>query len=156
MNLYGTAMFRMCIIYLNDVTLAEAAMQDTFLKAYRRMDSLEIMKAGSEKAWMMCFAIKACRHYRRVGWLRHIGRHNDLKGSNIVLSEMAEQKRVLLKAIMALPAKQKEVVLLSHYQDMIVEDAGKSLHLSQSAVKFRLKTAMKKIRSKLERWYFDE
>ena len=36
---YGTALLRMCCLYLRDYSLAEDAVQETFLKAYARLDS---------------------------------------------------------------------------------------------------------------------
>jgi len=156
MNSYGTFMLRMCIIYLHDVTLAEVAMQATFLKAYKHMDSLERNEVGREKARMMRIAIKTCRHYRRVGRFRQIGWHNSLEQFKPIFTEMVEQKKVLLAAIMDLPKKHKEVVLLFDYQDMTVEDVGICLGLSKPSVQYRLNTAMGKLRMKLERWYFDE
>ena len=36
---YGTALLRMCCLYLRDYSLAEDAVQETFLKAYARLDT---------------------------------------------------------------------------------------------------------------------
>lgn len=156
MSEYGTALLRMCIICLLDVGLAERAMQSTFLKAYHHMDQLERKEAGSAKVCLMRIAIHTLRKYRRTGRLRIIGGYKVMKQSDLSLAELAEQKRVLFQAIMDLPAKYKEALLLSHYQEMTIEDVGKTLHLSKSIVQFRLKAATEKIRSKLERWYFNE
>ncbi len=156
LDLYATTILRMSIIYLNDVALAEAATQEAFLKAHHHMVLLKDNAAAGEKACLMRIAVHICRKYWRAGRLRSIGRYKAMELPNLSLAALAGQRRELLKAIMGLPARHKEVVLLSHYQDMTMEDVGKILRLSKPAVQLRLKTAMEKIRSKLERWYFDE
>lgn len=154
MDEYGTAILRMCIICLLDVGLADKAMRCTFLKAYRHMDRYK--EPDREKTLLMRVAMRACRRYRFAGWLCRMFRHSAFRHPDLSLAGMAEQKKILLQAIMDLPFRYKEVVLISHYQDMAIEDAGKTLHLSRSMVRFRLKAAKERIRSKLERWYFDE
>ena len=69
---YGDAVLRMCFIYLADRQLAEDALQDTFLKAWRRMDSCEARSGASAKTWIMRIAINTCKDYRRSAWFRHV------------------------------------------------------------------------------------
>ena len=39
MEEYGTQLLRMCTVYLHDCDLAQDAVQETFLKAYRHMSA---------------------------------------------------------------------------------------------------------------------
>lgn len=55
MTQYGDALFRMCCLHLRDEALAEDAVQETFLKAYRRMDSFR--GDCREQSWLMGIAI---------------------------------------------------------------------------------------------------
>ena len=41
MRTYGTAILRTCFVILSDTREAEDAMQDTFLRAWRAMDTFE-------------------------------------------------------------------------------------------------------------------
>ena len=68
MESYGTAMLRMCYLSLQDVMLAEDAVQDSFLKAYQKWDTFR--GECSEKTWLMRIAINTCRDYRRRAWFR--------------------------------------------------------------------------------------
>ena len=52
---YEKDLLRLCSAYLRDVELARDAVQETLLKAYRRMDQFK-GKAG-EKTWLMRIAI---------------------------------------------------------------------------------------------------
>ena len=52
---YEKDLLRLCCAYLRDIELAQDAVQETFLKAYRRMDKFE--GKSSEKTWLMRIAI---------------------------------------------------------------------------------------------------
>ena len=69
---YQSALLKMCYIQLRDRTLAEDAVQETFIKAYRHLSTF----AGnaSEKTWLTKIAINTCRDLNRSGWLRLMDR----------------------------------------------------------------------------------
>ena len=52
---YQGAILRMCFLYLRDPTLAEDALQETFFKAYKRMDTFR--SESAERTWLMSIAI---------------------------------------------------------------------------------------------------
>lgn len=72
MRTYGTAILRTCFVILSDAREAEDAMQDTFLRAWRAMDTFEQRNGASVKTWLMRIAINVCRDYQRKRWFRHI------------------------------------------------------------------------------------
>ena len=67
---YGTPLLRLCAACLGDVSLAEDAVQDTFLKAYRHLDAFSAQGAEAEKAWLCRIAVNTCRDYLRSAWMR--------------------------------------------------------------------------------------
>ena len=69
---HRTALVRMCCLCLGDASLAEDAAQETFLKAYRALDSFR--GECDEKTWLMRIAINTCRDMRRSRWTRHVDR----------------------------------------------------------------------------------
>ena len=71
MRTYGTAILRTCFVILSDAREAEDAMQDTFLRAWRAMDTFEQRNGASVKTWLMRIAVNTCKDYRRTQWLRH-------------------------------------------------------------------------------------
>ena len=66
---YQGAIRRMCCLYLCDSAAAEDAVQETFLKAYRRMDAFR--GESAERTWLMSIAINTCKDMNRSAWLRH-------------------------------------------------------------------------------------
>ena len=55
---YQTDLLRICYIQLHDTALAEDAVQETYLKAYRSMPAFR--GDCSEKTWLMRIAVNVC------------------------------------------------------------------------------------------------
>ena len=79
MRTYGTAILRTCFVILSDAREAEDAMQDTFLRAWRAMDTFEQRNGASVKTWLMRIAINVCRDYQRKRLFRHIDMRHALE-----------------------------------------------------------------------------
>ena len=71
-TLYQLPLLRLCVMYLHDREQAKDAVQETFLKAYRNLDSFR--GDASEKTWLTRIAINTCRNMHRSGWFRHMDR----------------------------------------------------------------------------------
>ena len=67
---YEKDLLRICCIYLRNRTAAEDVVQETFLKAFKNMDTFR--GESSEKTWLIRIAINCCRDYRRSAWYRYI------------------------------------------------------------------------------------
>jgi len=68
-DFYQTSLLRMCYLNLHDLGLAEDAVQETFVKAYRAMPSF---RGDSDvKTWLMRIAINTCRDMQRGTWQKH-------------------------------------------------------------------------------------
>lgn len=145
---YQTELLRMCYLYLRDQSLAEDAVQETFLKAYQAMHTFR--GECGEKTWLMRIALNVCRDMRRSGWFRHIDhsiRPEDLPEASAPFEESDEG---LTLAIMRLPHGCRQAVLLHYYQDMSVEETASALNVSASTVSTQLTRARRKLRAMLE------
>ena len=69
---YQGSVLRMCFLYLCDKTLAEDAVQETFVKVYRGLNSFH--GQSSIKTWIMQIAIHTCYDMNHSGWFRHFDR----------------------------------------------------------------------------------
>ena len=74
---YQTDLLRICYIQLHDTALAEDAVQETYLKAYRSMPAFR--GDCSEKTWLMRIAVNVCRDMLRSAWFRHLDRRITLE-----------------------------------------------------------------------------
>ena len=145
---HQAALLRMCYLYLRDVQLAEDAVQETFIKALRTLDSFR--GESSMKTWLTRIAIRTCCDMRRSFWFRHMDRHFTPEMLPEQAQTAEEEDQSLTLAVMNLPKKLREVILLYYYQDMNVNEIADALGVTQPTVSYRLKRAREKLRSELE------
>ena len=136
---YEVILLRTCYMYLHDKALAEDATQETFLKAYKALDSFR--GESSEKTWLMHIAMNVCRDVRRTRWFRHVDMRKALEEIPQGVASVLPEDRALLMDIMALPDKYKEPLLLYYYQDMTIEETAQLLGVSKSTIHNRLRKA---------------
>lgn len=145
---YQLPLKSLCILWLKDAFLAEDAVQETFLKAYRSLDSFH--EACSEKTWLTRIAVNVCRNLLRGGWFRHVDRRVTLDALPEPTVPFSEFDDTVFRAINALPRTQREVVLLYFYQDMTMREIADTLRIAPSNVSRRLAAAKKSLRRQLE------
>ena len=145
---YQQPLLRTCFLYLRDRTLAEDAVQETFLKAYRSLASFR--GECSEKTWLMKIAMNTCCDLRRAHRLRSIDPRRIPELLPQAAEPFAPAEEELVTQVIQLPRKLREVILLYYYQDMTVTEIAVSLGISQSSVSGRLKRARGKLRTLLE------
>ena len=79
METYGAMLTGTCTVLLGDRHLAQDIVQETFIRAYKKMDSFRGERPESEKAWLTRIAVNLCRDERRKKWFRLI--LNSMKAS---------------------------------------------------------------------------
>lgn len=146
---YQTPLRRLCCVLLKDVHLADDAVQETFIKAYRALK--DFRQESSEKTWLTRIAVNTCRDMMRSRWFIHIDRSADIAD----LPEEsdgrdAESDTELMDTVLRLPLKQREAVLLYYYQNMTMQETAEALHITVSNVSRRLESARKALRKQLE------
>ena len=154
MREYGTSLLRMCTLQLGDPSLAEDAVQDAFVKAYRQMSGFR--GQSSERTWLMSIAINTCRDYLRSSWHRRVDGSLTPDDLPERACESENPDCTVLTEVRKLKPRYREVILLRYYQDLKLGEIAKALGISLSSVKYRLKSAEKQLRKRLEGWYFDE
>ena len=70
MEQYGNDLLRICCVYLKDASMAEDAVQETFVKAYKGYHPFRA--DADEKTWLMRIAINTCKDIRRSAYFRHV------------------------------------------------------------------------------------
>ncbi len=150
---YEESLLRMCFAYLGDAALAEDAVQETFVKAYRAFSGFR--GEANEKTWLLRIAINTCKDVRRGAWFRHVDRNAALE--EIPFSApCAEYDDTLTSAIMRLARKYREAVLLCYYQGLSGQEAADVLGVTKATVYNRLRKAKATLKKELEAWYDGE
>lgn len=136
---YEKELTRLCCMYLHDAGLAQDAVQETFLKAYRKLDAFE--GRASERTWLIRIAVNTCRDMCRGGWFQHVDKAVSIDDLPLPVSPPSAEHIALTTAIMGLNPKYREVVLLHCDQGLTVRDTAKALGITAPAVMNRLKKA---------------
>lgn len=145
---YERELLHLCCVTLGDVTQAEDAVQETFIKAYRHLDAFR--GESSEKTWLYKIAINVCRDMRRSRWMRLFDRSVSVDTMQIPVGGAPDVSIALMQEIMRLPVRQREAVFLFYYQDMTLSEIGKLLGVPISTVGDRLNRARKQLRKALQ------
>lgn len=151
---HGDTLLRFCYLYLGDLQLAEDAVQETYLKAYRNWHTFR--GESSERTWLTAIALNCCRSLTRKPWFRQENRAvalDKLPEASVPFDPVDD---TVITEVMKLPAKYREVILLHYYQGLKLREIAGMMSLPEATLSTRLKRARAKLKEKLERWYFNE
>ena len=151
---YQVAVLRTCYLYLHDRSQAEDAVQETFLKVYRNWGSFR--GECSEKNWIMKIAMRVCYDMNRSGWARFFNRRVTPEMLPEASVPFEERDDALANAMMHLPVRLREVILLYYYQGLTVNEIAEILGITQPSVSNRLKRGRDKLKTALEGRELDE
>ena len=140
---YQGALLRMCCLCLRDRNSAEDAVQETFIKAYRSIDTFRAR--STERTWLMSIAINTCRDMNKSAWFRHTERRITPEEMTIPVPPQDEESLALAEAIRRLPARLRDVILLYYYQDMTIQEVAEALHAAPSTIAKRLSQARSRL-----------
>ena len=154
MQKYGQSLLHTCFLILHDAHAAEDTVQDTFFKAYKNLNQLRA--ASSERAWLMSIAVNKCRDYLRTAWLRRVDRRVPLEELSIVAPDSEPFDDTLTQAIMDLPRKLREALVIYYFQQTTITQTAEILGVTERVVSYRLKKAKEILRNELKEWYYDE
>jgi len=153
MEEYGSSLLRMSALYLKSADLAQDAVQETFLKAYRHLSAYR--GDSSEKTWLTAICINVCRDMLRTPWFKHQSRM-DMDQLPEKPAAFAFPDDTVLTEVMGLPAKYREVILLRYYEGLKLKEVAGALRLSVGKVRNRLDKANRILHDRLKEWYYDE
>jgi len=140
---YGLRLLRTARLILRDQALAEDAVQETFLKAWHRINSLRDEDPGR---WLTRIAMnESISAYRRRHRFQALAeRFGRLQSQAKPLP--SEDRLDLARALDRLSVDQRAAIALHYYQDLSVEEAAHALGVPVDTLKSRLKTALRRLR----------
>lgn len=134
---------RLAFGLLQDRSLAEDAMQEAALRAWRRLQNL---RTGSRfQPWFMGIVANQCREIRRGHWWQIVQIPDSIAAAGTDESAWLEGED-LRRAIGGLPFDQRAAVVLHFHVDLSLEEAATALGISTSGVKKRINRALKRLR----------
>ena len=133
--------------------------QEAFLKAYKSLRSFK--QEARFSSWLYQIALNLCRDRMRrrrgktmvsLDELEEGGAAMPVAGPTALdLLQERDTRRVVARAIEALPDEQREVIILKEYQGLTFLEIAQVLDVPISTVKTRLYRGLDQLRSRLER-----
>lgn len=139
---YGAMVYRLAMVYLGRQEDAEDVTQEAFLRLLYRAP--EFTGAAHEKRWLMRVTVNLCRDQLRGFWRRRAVALED----GYPVDE--PQDFAIAEAVVRLPEKYKAPIHLHYYEGYSVAEIAEILHLSQSAVKMRMKRGRELLKLEME------
>ena len=157
---YHERLFKVILRIVKNRSDAEEVIQDTFLKAYRKLDSFQA--DSSLYTWLYRIAVNAAvdlsKKRRRRQHLSFDDEELSLDGLVPSLTaapdadpEQQELNDLVRQGIHALPERYRVILILREYSDMSYEQLGEVLKLPKGTVESRLFRA----RAKLKDWLIE-
>ncbi len=150
---YMNLLYRLCYSILLVREDAEDAVQDVFLKYYRKQPTFA--DEDHEKAWFIRVAVNHCRDLLRRRKMRETVPLSEVE--EILATEGMEQEdSEVLAALYGLPEKYRIVMILHYLEGYPVKEVARLCGLTQSAVKMRLARGRDALKQDLEGVVIDE
>jgi len=163
---YEKPLFNFIYQFVRDYHLAEDLYQETFLRLYRAADRYDPSQKFS--TWLYSIATHLCinaikkrereRLYLEAEQVSTLEEVNAMKGGETEAlsdpagsAEQREMYRALQKALEALSADHRLVIVMRHYQGLNYKEISEILGCSLGTVKSRLHYALGQLQSTLRR-----
>lgn len=148
---YKGPLFALALRMTGNTNEAEDLVQEAFFRAYAKLHSFSGKK--SFYSWIYTICLNLIRDFLRCRKLRKQDIMYDITttpsqspgpGAELLLQE---QKFWLQKALLTLPLKQREVVILRFFQELSFRDTALICGITENAAKKRVYQALEKLQS---------
>lgn len=151
---YGSQIYRYIFKMVQDTYQAEDLTQETFIRAYEKMDS--ISNINQPKTWIYSIAHNVTMDYLRrktrfsslLQFLKPIKIHSPSAES---MMEMKEDSKRILKELSMLKPSYREVFILRKIHGFSVGETAMILGWTEGKVKITLSRSIKKLQSNLDK-----
>jgi len=148
-RLYSTDLYRYAMWICGNDALAKDLVQETFLRAWKALDSLKSEKAA--KSWLITILR---REYART-FERKVPKFTDIETVHIPDDDELEpderlERKLLRKGMASLPPRYREPLLLQVVMGHSCAEIASQLGISKSAVMTQLFRARELLKTKLQ------
>ena len=145
---YSNKVYRKCISFVKDETVAQDMVQDIFLKVFFQLSKF---KGNSRfSTWLYAITYNFCvEHYRKNSKIKQveIGDHHDQADDDLEDLEILRYRVEQLKeALDRIDPSEKKLLLMKYQDDISIKEIMNELDISESAVKMRLSRARQRVK----------
>ncbi|MCY6959870.1 RNA polymerase sigma factor [Clostridium brassicae] len=130
--------------------------QESFIKVMKNLRSFKSYK-GNFQPWLLRIALNVCKDYWKSAYVKHSAVDDSCleqayEEENVInYLEKVEERQEIKNAMMQLPEEQREVIILRYYNDLKIKDIASIAKINESTVKSRLRLAIGKLKTLLQR-----
>jgi RNA polymerase sigma-70 factor, ECF subfamily len=154
---YGSAILKFIYSYVRNQQVAEDLSQEVFIKVYK---SLHTYKGEAAiKTWLFRIAANQCKDYFKSWHSRKVRVSNFVETYLKANEQTPEQDALnksfsneLTKAVLSLPIKYREVIILFYFEEMSQSEMSEVLQLNISTVKSRLAKSRALLRKEMSEY----
>ncbi len=144
-NKYGEMLYRIAFVYLGNPDDAEDILQDVFIAFLYNTSTHK--SDEHEKAWLIRTTQNKCINLLKSATRKSV----DIDDVQLQFNDDTKDLHIdIINQILNLPPKYKTAVILYYYNDYSVSEIAKTLKISKSAVKMRLKRSRELLKIQLE------
>ena len=139
-------LYRMAVAVAGDRGGAEDAVQAAFAKAYAAWS--RVRRADHVEAYLRRMVLNEIFGARRAGWSRRERPHENVETGRVSASHdhAVAERDAVWAAVLALPVRQRAVIVLRYYEDLSEEQIAAALGCSRGTVKSQASAALANLR----------
>lgn len=158
---HKSRVFAYIVMIVKEKSLADDIFQDTFIKVINTLKSGTYKEEGKFIQWVMRIAhnliIDHFRKAKRIPIVDNKDGDYDIFNTIVYVDDSVEKKMILeqihedvKKLIEYLPAEQKEVLMMRHYDDMSFKDIAEQTNVSINTALGRMRYALINLRKLID------
>jgi RNA polymerase sigma-70 factor, ECF subfamily len=159
---YSKNVYLLAYSYVKDKGLAEDISQEVFIKCYKHLKTFR--GEANIKSWIYRITVNTAKDAVRSKAFQVL-KYPKLFFENFTRTRSSEdtflvqnQAEILMKSVLRLPTKYREVIILHYFEEQRVDEIAAILHLNSNTVKTRLLRARAILKDQLKGvdWIEDE
>jgi RNA polymerase sigma factor (sigma-70 family) len=159
MDKYGDEIKRLIYTYVKNYADTDDVTQEVFVTIYRKLNTFQ--GKSSLRSWIYSIAINKSKDYLRSWQSRNkrlkeklsTSKHDYIHDRNVETPEESTLKQdessKLLKLLLMLPVKYREVLILFYFKDFSTIEIGTTLGMKETTVRTRLNRGREQLRKLL-------
>lgn len=139
-------LYRMAVVVAGDHSVAEDAVQTAMAKAYASWT--RVRAADHPEAYLRRMVLNEIVGARRTGWFRRERTHGQVDPglTTAAQDDVVADRDAVWAAVLALPVRQRAVIVLRYYEDLSEREIAEVLGCSRGTVKSQASAALANLR----------
>lgn len=146
---YSDMVRRICFLYLKNQADVEDIFQDVFLKLLQYSGKFE--NEEHEKAWLCRVTLNKCKDFHKSFFRKNVCSIDDV---DLFIEDKVENE--VMRAVLSLPKKYKDVIYLFYYESYTVPEIAKMLEQKENTIYSQLHRAKAILKDKLGGYEYGE